>query len=113
MLEAFIYGIIWCFAVYGILVMIQEVTRNNTYRKIEENVKLIMTVKNAETGIENYIREVSLGRNFYNNLVVIDLDSEDETLCILKELEKENINMKVLNKDEGKDYLKKEIANNY
>ncbi len=113
MLEAFIYGIIWCFAVYGILVMIQEVTRNNTYRKIEENVKLIMTVKNAENGIENYIREVSLGRNFYNNLVVIDLDSEDETLCILKELEKENINMKVLNKDEGKDYLKKEIANNY
>lgn len=52
MLEAFIYGIIWCFAVYGILVMIQEVTRNNTYRKIEENVKLIMTVKNAENGIE-------------------------------------------------------------
>ena len=91
----------------------REVTRNNTYRKIEENVKLIMTVKNAENGIENYIREVSLGRNFYNNLVVIDLDSEDETLCILKELEKENINMKVLNKDEGKDYLKKEIANNY
>ena len=113
MLEAFIYGIIWCFAVYGILVMIQEVTRNNTYRKIEENVKLIMTVKNAEDGIENYIREVSLGRNFYNNLVVIDLDSEDETLCILKELEKENINMKVLNKDEGNDYLKKEISNNY
>lgn len=113
MLEAFIYGIIWCFAVYGILVMIQEVSRNNTYRKIEENVKLIMTVKNAENGIENYIREVSLGRNFYNNLVVIDLDSEDETLCILKELEKENINMKVLNKNEGKDYLKKEITNNY
>ena len=83
MLEAFIYGIIWCFAVYGILVMIQEVTRNSTYRKIEENVKLIMTVKNAENGIENYIREVSLGRNFYNNLVVIDLDSDDETLCIL------------------------------
>ena len=78
MLEAFIYGIIWCFAVYGILVMIQEVTRNSTYRKIEENVKLIMTVKNAENGIENYIREVSLGRNFYNNLVVIDLDSDDE-----------------------------------
>ena len=57
MLEAFIYGIIWCFAVYGILVMIQEVTRNNTYRKIEENVKLIMTVKNAENGIENYIKD--------------------------------------------------------
>ncbi len=105
MLELFIYGIIWCFAVYGMLVMIQEITRNNTYHKIEENVKLIMTVKNAEEGIENYVRELSFGRNFYNNLVVIDLDSDDDTLCILKELEKENINMKILNREEGKKYL--------
>ena len=105
MLEAFIYGIIWCFAVYGILVMIQEITRNSTYRNIEENVKLIMTVKNVENGIENYVREISLGRNFYNNLVVIDLDSDDDTLCILKELEKENKNMKILNREEGKKYL--------
>ena len=105
MLELFIYGIIWCFAVYGMLVMIQEITRNNTYHKIEENVKLIMTVKNAEEGIENYVRELSFGRNFYNNLVVIDLDSDDDTLCILKELEKENINMKILNREEGNKYL--------
>ena len=85
MLEIFIYGIIWCFAIYGLLVMIQEITRNTTYKKIEENIKLIMTVKNVEDGIENYIREISLGRNFYNNLVIIDLDSDDDTLKILKE----------------------------
>lgn len=109
MLETFVYGIIWCFAVYGLLVMIQEITKNTTYKKIKENVKLIMTVKNVEDGIENYVREISLGRNFYNNLVVIDLDSDDDTLQILKELEKENINMKVLNKYEGKDYLKNQI----
>lgn len=107
MFEVIIYGIIWCFAVYGVLVMIQEITRNNTYHKIEENVKLIMTVKDVEEGIENYVRELSFGRNFYNNLVIIDLDSKDDTLCILKELEKENINMKVLTKEEGKKYLEK------
>ncbi|HIT71725.1 MAG TPA: hypothetical protein IAD08_07415 [Candidatus Scatovivens faecipullorum] len=110
MLEIFIYGIIWCFAIYGLLVMIQEITRNTTYKKIEENIKLIMTVKNVEDGIENYIREISLGRNFYNNLVIIDLDSDDDTLKILKELEKENINMKVLSKIEGKSYLEKQIS---
>lgn len=109
MLEMIIYGLIWCFAVYGILVMLQEITRKSTYRKIEENVKLIMTVKNVEDGIENYIRELNLGNNFYNNLVVIDLDSQDDTLCILKELEKENINLKILNKEEGKKYLEKQI----
>ena len=110
MLEMIIYGLLWCFAVYGILVMLQEITRKSTYRKVEENVKLIMTVKNVEDGIENYVRELNMGNNFYNNLVVIDLDSQDDTLCILKELEKENINLKILNKQEGKEYLEKQIS---
>lgn len=109
MFEIFIYGLIWCFAIYGILVMMQDLARNSTYRKIEENVKLIMTVKDVEDGIENYVRELSFGRNFYNNLVIIDLDSKDETLCILKELEKENINMKILDSREGKEYLQNQI----
>lgn len=109
MLEVIVYGFIWCFAIYGILVMIQEITRKSTYKKIEENVKLIMTVKNVEDGIENYVRDISMGRNFYNNLVVIDMNSTDDTLSILKELEKENINLKILTEDEGKIYLEKQI----
>ena len=68
-----------------------------------------MTVKDVEDGIENYVRELSFGRNFYNNIVIIDLDSKDETLCILKELEKENINMKILDSREGKEYLQNQI----
>lgn len=109
MFEAIVYGIIWCFAIYGILVMIQDITRNYTYQKVEKNVKLIMTVKNVENGIENYIRELKFSKNFYNNLVVIDLESTDDTLEILRELEKENINMKILTKSEGKEYLNKQI----
>ena len=109
MFEAIVYGIIWCFAIYGILVMIQDITRNYTYQKVEKNVKLIMTVKNVENGIENYIRELKFCKNFYNNLVVIDLESTDDTLEILRELEKENINMKILTKSEGKEYLNKQI----
>lgn len=105
MLETVIYVIVWCFFVYGILCLIQDIYRNSTYKKIEENVKLIMIVKNVENGIENYVRELSLGRNFFNNLVVIDLESCDDTLEILRELEKENINMKILNKEDGKKYL--------
>ncbi len=105
MLESIIYGLIWCFSIYGMLVMIQEILKKSSYDKIKENVKLIMLVKDAEEGIESYIREISLGRNFYNNLVVIDLNSEDETVKILEELKNENINMKILNKEEGIDYI--------
>lgn len=110
MFEAVVYGIIWCFAIYGILVMIQDITRSFTYQKVEENVKLIMTVKNVEDGIENYIRELKFSKNFYNNLVVIDLGSTDDTLDILRELERENINMKILTQTEGKEYLNKQIS---
>lgn len=109
MLEIIVYGFIWCFAIYGILVMIQEISRKSTYRKIEENVKLIMTVKDAEDGIENYVRELSMGKNFYNNLVIIDLNSNDDTLSILRELEKENMNLKILTESEGKTYLENQI----
>ena len=109
MFEAIVYGIIWCFALYGILVMIQDIIRNFTYHKIEENIKLIMTVKDVENGIENYIRELNFSKNFYNNLVVIDLGSNDDTVGILRELEKENINMKILTKEEGKKYLSNQI----
>lgn len=109
MLEMVVYGLIWCFAIYGILVMLQDITRKTTYKKIEENVKLIMTVKDVEDGIENYIRELNFGNNFYNNLVIIDLGSQDDTLCILKELEKENLNLKILNNEEGKIYLENQL----
>ena len=33
------------------------------------------------------------------------MNSEDKTVEILKELEKETINMKILNEKEGKEYL--------
>lgn len=106
MFDIILYTVIWCLCIYGIISILQDINRANTYKKIEENVKLIMTVKNVEDGIENYIREILFGKNFYNNLVVIDMDSTDDTLCILKELEQENVNMKILTKEEGKEYLK-------
>lgn len=105
MVENFVYIVIWCFFIYGMLSLVQDISRNSTYKKIEQNIKLIMTVKDVENGIENYVRELSFGRNFFNNLVVIDLDSNDETLRILKEIEKENVNIKILTKEEGKRYL--------
>jgi len=109
MFDYILRAVIWCFFAYGLISVIQDIFRFNTYKRIEENIKLIMTVKNVENGIENYIREISFGRNFFNNLVVIDMDSKDETMDILKELEKENINMKILNKNDGKNYLEKTI----
>ena len=106
MFEFILYSIMWVFCVYGILSLIQDNMRIKTYRTIQEKLKIILTVKDVEDGIENYIRELSLGKNFFNNLVVIDMGSKDDTIEILKELEEENINMKILNKTCFRKYIK-------
>ncbi len=105
MLDFMIQLIIWILCIYGLFSVIQDCVNFNTYKKLEENIKFVMTVKNVENGIEEYIRELTCGRNFYNNLVVIDMESEDDTMEILHKLEREKFNMKVLNKEEGVNYL--------
>lgn len=105
MLNFIVELVIWVLCIYGLFSIIQDCVNFNTYKKLEENIKFVMTVKNVENGIEEYIRELTYGRNFYNNLIVIDLDSEDDTANILHKLEKEKFNMKVLTKKEGEKYL--------
>ena len=105
MIDFIIQTLIWCMALYGMICLIGSIYQNYTYSKIKSNVKLVLIVKNAEEGIENYVKELKYGKNFYNNLVIIDMNSEDKTVEILKELEKETINMKILNEKEGKEYL--------
>ena len=106
----FIIEIILCtFCLYGVLSFFKDIFNTSTYNKISNRVKLILTVRNVEDGIENYIRELNLGKNFYNNLVVIDLDSEDRTIEILEELQKDCMNIKILSKQEGEVYLNNAI----
>lgn len=107
MFDFLIQLILWILCIYGLFSIIQDCVNENTYKKLEENIKFVMTVKNVENGIEEYIRELTYGRNFYNNLVVIDMDSEDDTKEILHKLEREKFNMKVLDKEEGEQYLLK------
>ena len=102
--------ILWSLCIYGILSLVKDIFDASTYNKISDKVKLVLAVKDVEDGIENYIRELNFGKNFYNNLAVIDLDSKDKTKEILQELQKDCMNIKVLEKDEGKEYIDKLIS---
>ena len=102
--------ILWSLCIYGILSLVKDIFDASTYNKISDKVKLVLAVKDVEDGIENYIRELNFGKNFYNNLAVIDLDSKDKTKEILQELEKDCMNIKVLETDEGKEYIDKLIS---
>lgn len=93
------------FLFFGIYSYFTDIFKINTYKKIKEKIKIIMIGKDVGEGIESYIREISLGKNFYNNLVFIDNGSIDDTLDVLSELQNEEFNIKVLNKEKGKEYL--------
>ncbi len=111
MLNFIIQLIIWILCIYGLFSIFQDSINFHTYKKLEENIKFVMTVKNVENGIEQYIRELTYGHNFYNNLIVIDMDSTDDTLKILHNLECEKFNMKVFDREEGSEYLKTFLKN--
>ena len=112
MLRFILEIVLWSLCIYGILSLIKDIFEANTYNKISHNIKLILAVKDVEEGIENYIRELNFGKNFYNNLAVIDLGSKDKTKEILEELQRDCINIKVLEKDEGKEYIDRIINYN-
>ena len=110
MLNFVVEVVIWCLCIYGFLNLIKDIIEEKSYKKIKNNVKLILTVKDVENGIENYIRQLNFSKNFFNNLVVIDLDSNDSTIDIVQKLVEEGINVKLLKRKEGFEYLEKTIA---
>ncbi len=110
MLNFIVEVIIWVLCIYGLLSIIKDVMEEHSYKRIKHNVKLILTVKDVEDGIEDYIRQLNFSKNFFKNLVVIDLDSKDKTLDIIKKLTDEGMNIKLLEREEGIEYIEKTIA---
>lgn len=110
MLSFIVEVVIWILCIYGLLSIIKDIADETSYKKVKNNTKLILTVKDVEEGIENYIRQLNFSKNFYNNLVVIDLESKDETFNIVQKLSEEGLNIKVLDRKEGIEYLDKNIA---
>ena len=90
--------------------IIKDILEEHSYKRIKHNVKLILTVKDVEDGIEDYIRQLNFSKNFFKNLVVIDLDSKDKTLDIVRKLTDEGMNIKLLERKDGIEYLEKTIA---
>lgn len=109
MFEFVLSVIFWIFFIYGLTSFLQEIIKINTYSKIKEKIKIIMIGENVSEGIECYIREISFGKNFYNNLVFIDNGSVDDTINVVEELKKEEFNIKVLDKKQGKEYIENTI----
>lgn len=102
---------LWTFALYGLFEIIKTIIYIFTYTNLRSNgIYLIIATKNQEKTIEGFIRSIVF-RILYGKedaikeIIVADLDSEDKTLEILTNLEKEYSCLKVSNWKDCKDLI--------
>ena len=87
-------------AVYGLLVLLKELI--SPRRKMdEEGLKLAVIVKNREQDIEWIVRKLMAGEDVLTTrckrpIIILDMDSNDDTYGILEKLDMEYDELEVL-----------------
>ena len=111
MADFIINGILWTLALYGLIEIIKTLIYIFTYTNLKtDGIYLIVAVKNQQEKIEGFLRTV-LFRLLYGKeenikeVIITDLDSQDETVDILKRLQKDYDCIKVTNWKDCKNVL--------
>jgi len=95
MLEFICYSLVWIFAIYGFLEVLKIIFF--TFMKMPTNsngIHILIGVKNCENYIETFLRTFYFKILNYNNtkdnsIIVVDMNSTDNTKNILKKLNKD------------------------
>lgn len=87
----------WVIFCYGALSLTRDILDEYTYKKINNNMKIYITLENIEQNLEYFIREISSikRRNKLKNISIINLDIKKEEDIILKKIEEE-LNVKII-----------------
>ena len=103
--------ILWTLALYGLFEIIKTIINIYTYTNLKsDGIYVIIAVKNQENKIEGFLRSfifrVIYGKEEYiKNIIVTDLDSKDETINILNNLQKDYDCIKVTNWKECREVI--------
>lgn len=102
MLEYIINSLLWIFALYGLFEIIKNVINIKIYTNFKANgTYIIIACKNQEEEIEGFMRTF-IFKYLYNmeeitkNIMLVDLNSVDNTKKILIKLEKDYEFIKVI-----------------
>lgn len=94
--------LLWTFALYGIIEIIKNIIYIHSCNKIHtEGINLIVAVKNKENEIEGFLRTLNFRliygkENSIENIIVLDLNSSDNTRTIIENFAKDYPNIQLL-----------------
>ena len=96
-------GILWVLALYGLFEIVKTIIYTYTYTNLRaDGIYVIIAAKNQEKKIEGFVRSF-LFRLLYGkeehvkDVIVVDLNSTDETKKILEKLSCDYDNIKISN----------------
>lgn len=110
MMDFILTSILWILALYGITEITKTIVHVHKYPKISfDGTSFILTVKNQENSIEYFLRLFIYKILYYNlsipKIIIVDLDSTDNTLGILRKFAEDFYFINVLTFDEYKSLL--------
>lgn len=110
MMDFILTSILWILALYGLTEIIKTIIHVHKYPKISfDGTSFILTVKNQENNIEYFLRLFIYKILYYNlsipKIIIVDLDSTDNTLGILRKFAEDFYFINVLTFDEYKSLL--------
>ena len=93
-MQTLISIIIWTLALYGLFEIIKNIIYICTYTHLNSRgIYFIIAVKNQEDKIECFLRNlvfrIIYGKEEINNILIVDLNSKDNTKKIVENLSKE------------------------
>ncbi len=110
-MEFIVTTIIWTLAIYGLFEIIKNIIYICSYTKLTtDGLYLIVAVKNQENCIETFLRslmfKIIYGKEEkIKNIIVLDLNSNDDTKVIVEKLQNEYEQIKVLSLKDCKELL--------
>ena len=108
MLDFVLNCILWTLALYGIIDIFKIIRNYLVHKRIESNgIFVIVATKNQEFQIEGFLRSVIFrvlyGKEEYlKNIIVTDLNSEDNTKCILEKFSSDYQEIRLVDWEECK-----------
>ncbi len=110
-MQILLNGILWVLALYGLFELVKTIIYTYTYTNLKaDGIYVIIAAKNQENKIEGFLRSF-LFRLLYGkeenikDVIVVDLNSTDETKEILNKLGHDYKSIKVSNWRDCKEIL--------